>query len=348
MKSKLLLITVIIFALGLFYWLYKINKKIFKISLGILISIGFLYLAFKDVDFIKIVYILKNVNYYYLILATIVTLTGHGIRSFRWKFLLKPIKQIKVWTLFKITIIAFMSNNILPFRMAEIVRAYLLGEKENISKTASFATIVLERFFDLLGILIISSIFFLFAPTPDYLKNAGLLLMLIGIFFVFFIIFLKYKHDFVHKILNKLLSRFAQKHIHKIAELINNFVSGLEAFSNFTQVLWIILLSLIVWLFNLGIFYSISMAFGLNIPLWKNFFPFLTVIIGVMIPSAPGFVGTFHEFCKQGLILAGVTDNNIAASYAILIHGLQYIDVTLLGIYFLINEKISLFKITEK
>lgn len=323
-------------------------KKSLKLIIAIAISAYFLYLALKNVDLSKIAVILKNANYYFIILATIMNLGNLGVRAIRWKFLVRPLKEIKIWTSFKIVVIAFMANNVLPFRMAEFVRAYLLGEKENISKTAAFATIVLERFFDLLGILIISSLFFIFAPVPEYLRNAGLLLFLAGVGFIAFLIFIKYKHDLLHKFLSKLLSRFGEKHLHKISELINNFVQGLEAFNNFSQIIWIIFLSLGVWIFNFGMYYSVSLVFDLDIPIWKNFFPFLTTIIGVMIPSAPGFIGTFHEFCKQGLLLAGVQDNNIAVSYAILLHAIQYIEITALGLYFLIKENISLININKE
>lgn len=322
-------------------------KRNIKLLISIFISVFFLYLALRNVDFTKIWEIIKNVNYYYIIILTIVMFISHGIRAVRWKYLIKPLKEVKVWTLFKIIMIAFMSNNILPFRMAEFVRAYVLGQKENISKTSSFATIVLERFFDLMGILIISGIFFIFAPVSDYLKSAGFVLMILGICFIGFVIFLKYKHELIHKIINKLLVKFAKKHADKASEFIDNFIAGLEAFSNIGQVFIILFLSLGVWLFNLLGFYYTSLMFELNIPFWKNFFPFLTTIIGVMIPSAPGFVGTFHEACRYGLEKAGVSDNNIAVSYAILIHAIQYIEITVVGVYYLWQERISLFKINE-
>ncbi|MBI4650968.1 flippase-like domain-containing protein [Candidatus Desantisbacteria bacterium] len=322
-------------------------KKNIKLLLGIVISGFFLYLAFSNVDFAKILDIIKNVDYYYIIILTIILFASNIIRAVRWKYLLKPLKEIKMWTLFKIIMIGFMANNILPFRMAEFVRAYVLGQKENISKTSSFATIVLERFFDLLGILTISSIFFIFAPVPDYLKNTGFILMMIAICFISFLIFIKYKQEVIHKIINKLLTKFAEKHVHKAAEFINSFTAGLEAFTNIGDVLMILFLSVGVWLAAFLCYYYTALMFNLNIPFWKNFFPFLTSIIGVMIPSAPGFVGTFHEFCRRGLILAGVTDNNVAVSYAILIHAIQYIEITVLGIYFLWQEGISLFKINE-
>jgi uncharacterized protein (TIRG00374 family) len=125
-----------------------IKKLNWKFLLGILSSGLFLYLAFRNVDLILVFKVFKKVKYLNIILVVFLTILGFYLRAIRWYYLMKPLKSIKISSLFSATMIGFMTNNILPARLGEVFRAYIIGRKENIKKTASFATIIVERVFD--------------------------------------------------------------------------------------------------------------------------------------------------------------------------------------------------------
>ena len=126
-----------------------------KFIIGLLVSLVFLYLAFRKVDFSELWSALKGANYWYILPNIVLVILSMWMRAYRWKFMIHPIKKVGLGRLFSTVMIGFMANNVLPARLGEFVRAYSLGAKENISKSATFATIVIERIFDGFAILFI-------------------------------------------------------------------------------------------------------------------------------------------------------------------------------------------------
>jgi uncharacterized protein (TIRG00374 family) len=115
------------------------------------------------------------------------------VRAYRWKFMTDHIKFIRLKSLFTSTMIGFMAINLLPARLGEVVRAYSLGSKEKISRSATFATVMLERIFDLIALLVLIWFTLAFFPTPKEVNKVGYLtLVLIGVILII-LYFLKTK-----------------------------------------------------------------------------------------------------------------------------------------------------------
>ena len=121
--------------------------------LGLLISLFFLYLSLRGVKVREAIDALRSANYLYLIPGFVLYFIGVWMRSMRWGVLLRPIKSLTARQLFPTVVIGYMANNILPARLGELVRAYILGEQEHISKSSTFATIIVERMFDGLSMI---------------------------------------------------------------------------------------------------------------------------------------------------------------------------------------------------
>ncbi|MCP4401395.1 MAG: flippase-like domain-containing protein, partial [bacterium] len=138
-----------------------------KFWLGILISIVCLYFVFRNIEVDKVLETMRSVNYFYLVLAAVLQVSTIVLRAERWKYLLAPIKKLTFKHLLPATMIGFMANNVLPARAGEFIRAYVIGKKENISKTTSFATIIIERVFDMITMLGFLVIILLFVKFPQ-------------------------------------------------------------------------------------------------------------------------------------------------------------------------------------
>lgn len=123
--------------------------------IGLVISLAFLYLAFQGQDFGEIWEALRSANYWWMIPAVGVYFLAVLARSWRWHYLVRPIKNISPFRLFPILVMGYMGNNLFPFRAGEVLRAYLLRRKEDISMSASLATIAVERLFDGLTMILI-------------------------------------------------------------------------------------------------------------------------------------------------------------------------------------------------
>ncbi|MFQ5686974.1 MAG: lysylphosphatidylglycerol synthase transmembrane domain-containing protein [Candidatus Scalindua sp.] len=140
------------------------KKKILFIA-GILISIICSWLFARKIEWSQLSVALKDAEYMYIIPTIILIFVGHYFRAVRWSALIAPIKRVSVLNLFSATMIGFMANSVLPARIGEIIRPVMVAKKEKVKVTASFATVVMERAFDVLSIIVIASLLFFFLPA---------------------------------------------------------------------------------------------------------------------------------------------------------------------------------------
>ena len=314
-----------------------------KFWLGIIISALFLFLAFQKVDFGELGEALKSAEYIYLIPASLLTIVSVWIRAYRWHYLLQPVQAIPMRSLFSATAIGLMANNIFPARLGEFVRAYAIGEKESISKSASFATIVLERIFDGITVLLILSVVLLFNPLslPGNMRYAAYIACGIYAFALTFLILLKVKTGQALKIAEFVSRPFPHRLQEGFQKILHAFITGLQILHDARNILVSSFLSIFVWLpigFNI---YILLYSFGIHIPMYGAFFLLVMLCIGVMIPAAPGFVGTIQLVFVAGLALFDVTRSH-ALSFSFLFHATQFIPVTALGLVFVFIEGFSL------
>ena len=201
----------------------------------------------RKVDFHAVGEAFREANYLYAIPNVVAILFCMWLRAVRWRYLLKPVKSLTAGRLFSPVMIGFMANNLLPMRLGEFVRAYSLGEKEKISKSASFATIVVERVFDTFILLLMFAIVMAFSPFPDWANKIGYSAFVINIAILLFFFFLKSKTEPTLRVLQRLLEIFPQK----LAEFVYNttcrFTEGLAVLSDLKSLFYIAALSGLIW-----------------------------------------------------------------------------------------------------
>ncbi|MEW6482665.1 MAG: lysylphosphatidylglycerol synthase transmembrane domain-containing protein [bacterium] len=312
--------------------------------LGILLSCLFLYLAIRNVEYKNVRNALVSANYIFIIPAMLVVIASFLLRAIRWGYILESTKKIGFNSLFGVMMIGFMVNNVLPARIGEFSRAYMMGRKENISKSLSFGTIVLERIFDGFALLFILGLSMLLSPFPKWVKAFGLISLFIFSLSMVFIVFLRIKREFMVKKIENLASIFHKGFSSRISYIFDRFIDGLASLENLKHTGLIIIYSIISQIV-LGIeFHLLFFSFGFNLAFYSPYFIASIVGLSSMIPSAPGYIGVFQSFCVGGLILFGI-NKDIALSYSIVCHIVQYIPVTAIGIFYFINENIPISKI---
>ncbi|MBP7653879.1 flippase-like domain-containing protein [Candidatus Dependentiae bacterium] len=354
-------------------------KKKIKFIFSVLISLIFLYLSMKDVQFSKVWESLKKMKYYYIIFVVLISYLSYVIRTVRWQILLHPLKKTSYSNLFPTLCVSFMLLIILPARLGEFARAYLVGVKENISKTGAFSTIVVERILDgcitvLLFILavflsvessnilitqispkseFIQKIFSLFAskttmPDGKTVINFTLINFIYYVSFFYggallFVIFLKI---FGTKMINFLISVlfFIPEKIKKIlSQFLNSFIIGLNSLSNFKSILFSLLYSVILWLLIGTMNYIFLLSFGIECRFYIAFIILGFMILGVMIPAAPGFIGTYHWVIMLAFkFYLPEVDPNVAASYAWAAWSIGTVFALAIGFYYFKRENLDL------
>ena len=142
--------------------------KKWQFWLGVLISIVFIWLSLRGLRLNDFWSTVQKANYFWLIPGIGVYFVGVWVRAWRWHYLLGPIKKIPTKTMFPITTIGYMGNNIYPARAGEVLRAVILKRKEGVPVSASLATIIVERIFD--GVVMLA---FVFVNLPELAKLTG-------------------------------------------------------------------------------------------------------------------------------------------------------------------------------
>lgn len=327
--------------------------KILRLFLGFIISIVFLYLSFRKISLSEFLFSIKNINLLWLFLGILVQLFGFWVRSWRWQRLLLKVKIISVKELFPFLSIGYMANNVLPFRLGELARAYVLGKKQGVSKSATLATILIERIFDWITLVFFILVLLLpIFPSASILKTGWLegLVLFALVAFGFLIaglyatIFFK---DSTIKFFKFIFKLFPTNLSSKLNNFLEFFISGFEVLKVKRVLLEVFLLSVAIWLLEAGMFYLSAVGFGFQIPFSVILLLTSIVNIGIMIPSAPGYVGTFEFFIKEILILFLISSTS-AVSYSVVVHLAQWLPITLIGMFYLSKLGIGLKFLGEK
>jgi uncharacterized protein (TIRG00374 family) len=314
-----------------------------KLVIGILISAVFLYFAFRSVDPDELVSAFKTADYRFVVPAIALSLLSIWFRAMRWQHLIKPIKKIGLLNLFSAATIGFMSNTILPARLGEFIRAYVIGKKENISKSSAFATVVVARIFDGMTVL------FFFAVTmiglsgsyPHWLQNIVYVAFIFYICALSFVIFIRIKSDHAMRLVSFLIKPFPDKVCSPVLRLMHSFIDGLAIIKDLRSLAMASVYSVLVWIPNALIIFILVRSFGIEIPISGAFLMLVLYTFGTMIPSAPAFVGTI-QFCSvAGLSLFGVAKAD-ALSFSVLYHLVSFLPITFVGLAFLALEGYSL------
>ncbi len=321
--------------------------KRWQFWVGIALSAVFLYLALRGLGLSEIWEPLRSARYGWLVPGVGVYFIGVWVRSWRWHYLLRPVKPVSTSRMFPIVAIGYMGNNIYPARAGEILRAFVLKRKEDIPVSASLATVIVERIFD--GVVMLG---FVFLNLPELATLTGtsgfigniqtLALWGAGVFLGALLVFIlgAMFPAQAENVITRLMNIFLPERIReKVAEIVRKFLGGLESLRSPREALMVFLTSIVIWLLETGKYWFVMQAFDFEVSFFALMLMNGIVNLATTIPSAPGYVGTFDAPGIAVLAAYGV-DQGIAAGYTLVLHAALWLPITLLGAYFMIREGI--------
>ncbi len=317
--------------------------------MGVLISVVFLYFALLGLNLGDFWQSVKTANYWWILPGIAVYFVAVVVRAWRWHYLLKPVKKVPTRTMFPITCIGYMGNNIYPARAGEVLRAVVLKRKEDVPISASLATIIVERIFD--GVVMLA---FVFLNLPGLAKVAAyesgfvgniqnLALIGAGIFLAALLIFL------LAAMFPKVTARLGEwliKHLlpgrirKKTTGIMLKFLDGLAALRSPANILMVFVTSVIIWLLETVKYWFVMHAFTFNVSFFALMLLNGIANLATTIPSAPGYIGTWEAVTKAVLVAFGVPGAD-ALGYAVVLHVALWLPITLLGVYYMTREGIK-------
>ncbi len=324
--------------------------KRWQLWLGIAISVFFLWLVLRDLDFAAFWAQVQTANYWWLLPGVAVYMLAVWVRAWRWHYLLRPLKAIPTTTMFPIVAIGYMGNNIYPARAGEVLRAYVLKKKEGVAISASLATIIVERIFD--GVVMLAFIFVNLGELARLTKtdtvNASISIQLIAfwgslVFFSALLVFLLAAMfpSASERALAWLAARLVPLRFRAgVLETGSRFLGGLEALRSPLEILMVFLTSAVIWLLETGKYWFVMHAFNFEASFFALMLMNGVVNLATTIPSAPGYVGTFDAPGIAVLEAYGIPQA-LASSYTFVLHFALWLPITALGAYYLAREGIK-------
>ncbi|HEY9086903.1 MAG TPA: lysylphosphatidylglycerol synthase transmembrane domain-containing protein [Anaerolineaceae bacterium] len=321
--------------------------KRWQFWVGLIISAAFLYFTLRGMKLSELWETVRTASYWWLIPGVAVYFVGVWVRTWRWHYLLRPIKKIPTNSMFSIVCIGYMGNNIYPARAGEVLRAAVLRQRENVPISVSLATVVVERLFD--AVVMLGFVFFNLPELARLTHNSGFVgtlnirdlalwgaVLFLGALLVFLALamFPRAAEALVDFVVNRLVPARMRD---KVRNLALKFLSGLESLRSPQEALMVFFTTVIIWLLETGKYWFVMHAFPFEVSFFALMLMNGIVNLTTTLPSAPGYVGTF-DAPGIALLQAYGVPGAIAAGYTLVLHGALWFPITLLGAYYYIRQ----------
>lgn len=323
-------------------------KKILKFVIITGLLVFFLYLSLRGIDFNELLHELKQTNYFLAILGGLVgVMLGSYFRAIRWRYFLNPIKKnIGMKNLFPPIMIGYMLNSVIP-RGGEISRPVILARNEDISKAASFGTILVERIFDVMSVLGAFAIcLFIFknklgdAFAEFNIEKIALISSLIVLAIIIFMVVVIFNYEKSERVIEKITTKiFPFKIQAKIHKFFISTISGFLFIKYPKDYLPIFLYTILIWLCYVLSAYITFFACGIdNLSFFDANLVLTMVTFAMFLPLPGNSAGAFHFICTATLVNMFAIDREAALGYATINHLVGFILQILIGAFYFFKE----------
>ena len=312
-----------------------------RLWVGLLISLVFIALAIRGQDLSLVRESLGAADYRFLPLALLLYFAGVLMRTLRWRYLLAPVRRLRARQLFSIVVIGYMANNILPWRIGEVVRGYVLRQREGIPTSASLATIAVERIFDGLTMLAFLLLASLVIPLDAEIRRLAVVAAIVFAVAILALIGIVASDQTRARLLALAVRPLPAAIGARLTALVESFVGGLHILRSFYDLILVASCSLIAWGLESSMYLVIARGFGLEFGVAGALMTTAVANLATLIPSTPGYIGVFESgvvLVVNGLL--GV-EREVALSYAIVVHAALYFPITLWGLYYWARTHLS-------
>jgi uncharacterized protein (TIRG00374 family) len=329
----------------------KNAKKTIRFIIALVIMLATLYYVTRDINFEKLWNILSGANYWWVLFSVPAMILSHVVRAYRWKTFLKPVHKAKsLMNLFSAVMIGYAVNSIIP-RGGEFVRPYVYARREKISYSSSFATILIERFIDVLTLLLFFSVaFFMFRQEiarafPFITASSLTYYVVLPVVALLAFILLSLYTNIGEFLLRKIVKPFSQPLYEKLFGILDSFLKGLEIIKTPSQYLRVGFESVLIWIFYTMpmylIFFSFDFQSQLGLTFADAFLLIIVVGIGVTLATTPGALGIYHTLLRDAMVALYSIGKEEALAYATITHASNYLIQFIVGGIFFLRENLK-------
>ena len=306
------------------------RRLLINLLLSVVVAGAFLYLAFRHVPLGDLLEALVRFDLRWLVPAFAISLTLQVFRAWRWQLELRPLERIGLGRLWVVTSVAYMAINLLPVRLGEFVRPWLLSRRSRVTFSNVVGNLVVEKTMDSIVILVYILVGLLTAKhLPLWVRRgaifpaagATLLAALVGL--------LWWKGEpFVDRWVVRFLPERFGAGLKRVTRAI---LDGMLILPDGRLLAGVFVVSLALWFLPVLSSYVIICAFGFHVPFSAALIVFIFIGFGTALPNAPGMIGTYQYACVLALGLFGV-DQTAALAYGLVLNAIQLLTLVAQGL----------------
>lgn len=318
-------------------------------AIGLALTVLLLWWVFHDVDWTELRRDVRRADMLLLLISIAVATLIFPLRAIRWRPILAPIAPgLPYGPLWRATAIGMMANNVLPARAGELVRGYVLSRETGVPFSAAFASLVVDRVFDgmIVLLLMVTAMFdprFPAGVSARTYAGTGVVLIAGVALALYAIVFFP---DRLIRVFELFARRVAPRFEERGRVMLRSFAHGLSVLRHPRRFLVVFWWALLLWLVQALGFWLGFRAFGIDVPFSAALFVQGLIVIGVAAPSTPGFFGLFEFAAVTGLQLYGVSDS-LAVAWALAFHVLSLVPITVIGLYYVYRRGMNLRQLKE-
>ena len=271
------------------------------------------------------------------------------LRAVRWRFILSQCGRASLSSTWTSTLVCYMGNNIFPLRAGEFMRVFMIGKLEpSITFSSGLATVVVERLFDFLSVLVMLGMVLALIEFPEgglmftaggeqynmenLINNLGRG-TLFGAVVLFIFLFLLYiKTDIALKVAGFFMKPLPDAFSAKLLDMLRTFSSGLTIMGRPKALFTVAGLSAVTWSINLIPVWLTGLALGFSLSIVDVLFLMMAGAAAASIPGPPGFLGTFHAINQKAFTFLTEASGGVALLFAIILHACYYVPITIAGV----------------
>jgi hypothetical protein len=314
------------------------------------LAVGLLALFLRNADLARVSDAMRTARPGLLLVAVVLTLVTYVVRTERWQHLLEPLGPTRFRVAFRTTVIGFAASSVLPARVGEVLRPYLLARREGLSATGTFATIIVERILDLVAVLVLLATYLVvFDPGMaardsalfSAIRLGGLVMGPVAVASLALMYLLAGHPEWLHAWLAGADRWLPARLAGVVGRVTRTLAGGFGILRRPERLLASLAWSLVLWLVICAETWVVARAFHIEMPFAGSWLMLALLVVGVAVPT-PGGVGGFHEAFRLGATAFFGAENNAAVGAAILLHATSFVPVTLLGLWFAVRDGLDL------
>jgi len=301
--------------------------------------VGTLFLAFRGLHWAEVGEALADANYGLLALALVILLAALYLRALRWAVLFHPRRGMRIGNLLGTMNVGYAINNILPLRVGELARAYVIGEVENVSTAHALSTIVVERTLDTITVVAFLMVTLPFIDAPGWARGPALLLGLGFLGLAVLLATLSAARERAMRLVGWVVRFLPERSRRRTEEAADAAIEGFAVLRQPALMAQAAAWSVASWLVSAILMFVVLRALDLDLPFTAALFVMAAVSLGMVVPSSPGYIGVFHAIAIESLVNVFDVDRNGAASFALVQHAIIYLMPMVIAAVFLWRQR---------